>query len=168
MYCENSCICSEFKLRENAQNVMILSVQFLFLWKESGIKFLPFLWIYIYIYMYIYIWLSVTYVLKCKVRTCCHIGFWIHCCVIQSQLTKSFRYTPLPRLTWHYSSFMVIIISRCIWIIVASSKCISDCGFTTDFAILVDFIFLNRLIYDWVFREAINRAFNFNYMLQLV
>ena len=144
---------------------MILSVQFLFLWKESGINSYLF---NEYQNIYIYIWFSITYILKCKVWTCYDIGFWIHCCFIQSQLTKSFRYTPLPRLTWHYSSFMVIIISRCIRIIVASSKCISDCGFTTDFAILVELIFLNRLIYNWMFREKINRAFNFHYMLRLI
>jgi len=43
MYCENRYSCLDFKLGEHAQNVMILSVQFLFLWKESAIKFLPFL-----------------------------------------------------------------------------------------------------------------------------
>ena len=163
MYCENRYVCSQLKLGENAQNVIILSVQFFIFTEGKWDKILTF-----FVIIKIYIWFSITYILKCKVWTGYDIGFWIHCCFIQSQLTKSFRYTPLPRLTWHYSSFMVIIISRCIWIIVASSKCISDCCFTTDFAVVLDFIILNRLIYDGMFREAINRAFNFHYMLQLV
>jgi hypothetical protein len=40
---ENRYIWSQFKVGENAENMMILSIQFLFLWKETGIKFLPFL-----------------------------------------------------------------------------------------------------------------------------
>jgi hypothetical protein len=62
---------------------------------------------------------------------------------------------------------MKIKVSWRVRIIGALSKCISDDGITADFAVLVVLIFVSRLVYDWIFREAINWAFNIHLTFSL-
>jgi glyoxylate carboligase len=63
---------------------------------------------------------------------------------------------------------MEINASRRVRITGALSMSISDGSVTTDFAILVVLVLFNRLTYGWMIRQAINRTFNIQYILQLI